>query len=335
MKPFVILLLALLALGSLGCDRTPKQEQITDWEQYQEPFFRCTFKYPKQWQVASDAAKISIYSLPDGAEKFFDPTSRGEGGSQLVVAYEKSTPTQTLEGLLDTFRSEMTAAGYVIQSTNAVTVDGEKAFQITYTGKFSDEAKLTATRTLLLKDTMMYYIHYGGFNDNYVKYQSALDTLMATVRLPRPKVVDKSVDPALPSAEFTQFSNNILEISYPANFESSFPMPKGEIRFSIELKGYRQDCSVRIDEFPAKGNDLAKVFEQNQKFYKGQSKGETTISSLPSKYIDYSPAKGINSRVYFLVKDGNVFRIITNYYAPLKSAFVPAFEKTVNSMKIK
>ena len=334
MKQFFAFLLAVSLMGIGGCKREPKAVLIPEWQDYQEPFFRCTFKYPKGWQVSTDGSKISIYSLPDGAQKFFDPASRGEGGSQLVIAYEK-VPPQTLEALSETFSSEMTAAGYVIQATITRTVDGERGSQITYTGKVDDKTRQTATRTLILKDSMLYYVQYAGFNDYYIENRSALDTLLATLHLPRPKIVDPKVDPALPSAEFQQFSNNILDISYPANFESSFPMPKGEVKFSMELKGYRQDCSVRIDEFSAKGNPLDKVFEQNQKFYKAKSKGEITISALPAKYLDYNPAKGIESRVYFVVKNDNVFRIITNYYQALNKDFVPAFQKMVSSIKIK
>ena len=334
MKQFFAFLLAVSLMGIGGCNKEPKAVLITEWQDYQEPFFRCTFTYPKEWHVSTDGSKISIYSLPDGAQKFFDPTSRGEGGSQLVIAYEK-VPPQTLEALSENFSSEMTAAGYVIQATVARTVDGEKGSQITYTGKFDDKTRQTSSRTLVLKDSMLYYIQYSGFNDYYLEYRSALDTLLATLHFPKPKIVDPKVDPALPSAEFTQFSNNILDISYPANFESSFPMPKGEVKFSIELKGYRQDCSVRIDEFSAKGNQLDKVFEQNQKFYKATSKGDLTIDALPAKYLDYTPTKGIESRVYFIVKNDNVFRIITNYYQGMKKDFVPAFQNTVNSIKIK
>lgn len=334
MKQLFAFLLTASIIVVGGCNRTPKAAVIAEWEQFQDPFFRCTFMYPKQWQVSSDGTKISIYSLPDGAQKFFDPTSRGEGGSELVISYEKA-PGQSLDSLVESFKSEMAAAGYVILSSTGVVVDGENAFQVIYTGKFADDTRTTSSRTLILKDTTLYYLHYAGFNDYYAANRSALDTLLATIRLPRPKVVDPKVDPALPSSDFLQFSNNVLEVSYPSNFESSFPMPKGEIKFSIELKGYRQDCSVRIDEFPAKGNPLDKVFEQNQKFYKAKSNGATTIDALPAKYLDYSPAKGIESRVYFVVKNDNVFRIITNYYQGLKKEFVPAFQKTVSSIKIK
>ena len=333
MKQFLAFLFVVSITLIAGCD-TPKPVAIAEWEQYQEPFFLCTFKYPKGWQLSSDGTKISLYSLPDGAEKFFSPTSRGEGGSQVVVSYEK-VQNQTLEGLAETFKSEMTASGYVIQASTNRIVDGTNAVEVNYSGKFDEDTRLTTSRTLILKDTLMFYVQYSGFNDFFIKNLDARDSLLATLRLPRPKVVDTKIDPALPSAEFQQFANNILEVSYPSNFESSFPMPKGEVKFSVELKGYRQDCSVRIDEFSAKGNNLDKVFEQNQKFYKAKSKGETKIDALPAKYLDYNPASGIESRVYFVVKNDNVFRIITNHYAPLKKDFVPAFQKTVSSIKIK
>jgi hypothetical protein len=162
-----------------------------------------------------------------------------------------------------------------------------------------------------------------------------IDTLINSIRLPQPKVKSPDLDESLPSTTFTEFSNNFLKISYPDNFTTSFPAPKGEMKFSLELKGYRQDCTVRIDVLPAKGVPVEKVFEQNQgKFPRASKGGEVTIAGAKALYLNYSPAKDIGSRAYFLVKNDQVYRIIMNYYAPKRADFLPAFEKTVSSIRI-
>jgi len=91
-------------------------------------------------------------------------------------------------------------------------------------------------------------------------------------------VAQAGADPSIPASETTSFSNAFLTVSHPVNFEPSTPAPKGEMAFSLQLTGYRQDSSVRIDLFPAKGLTVEKVFEQNSPLFKGRSNGEATVS---------------------------------------------------------
>jgi hypothetical protein len=39
--------------------------------------------------------------------------------------------------------------------------------------------------------------------------------------------------------------------------------------------------------------------------------------------------------VYFVVKNDKFYRIIFNYYEPAKKDFLPAFEKSIASLRIK
>jgi len=52
-------------------------------------------------------------------------------------------------------------------------------------------------------------------------------------------------------------------------------------------------------------------------------------------YLDYRPVKDINSRVYFLVKNDRLYRVIFNYYTPMKEKYISTFEKVVTSIKVK
>jgi hypothetical protein len=45
--------------------------------------------------------------------------------------------------------------------------------------------------------------------------------------------------------------------------------------------------------------------------------------------------KDVQSRVYFLVKNDKFYRVIVNYYVPMRSAYLPAFEKTIGSLVVK
>ena len=181
----------------------------------------------------------------------------------------------------------------------------------------------------------MYYIQYSGFNEFYDSYKVVFDSLLASVRLPKPKSAAETADPSVPSSEFDSFDNFAVKFQYPSNFDVATPRPKGENTFSAEVKGMRQDCSIRIDIFPAKGLTVEKVFEQNEKFYRATGKGSSTIDGLKAPYLSYAPMKGVDSRAYFVVKNDKVIRTIVNYHSPMKAQFLPAFERTVQSMKIK
>lgn len=331
MKRLYVVLVAVA--GLTGCGGQPDKVSL-EWTTYQDPYFPCSFQYPQGWLAMNEAEKVTIYSHQEGAQKFFDPTTKGEGGSQLMISFERAEK-RSLESVLNTYRDEMTASGFVLQSTNARTIGDLPAFQVSYTGKFDERTRLTGIRLITIRDSVLYSLNYAGFEDSYDIYRASFDTLCSSFVFPRPRAVDKNVDPSLPSDRFISYTNDLLSISYPDNFEPTLPAPKGEVTFSLELKGYRHDCTIRIDVFPAKGLALEKVFEQNGKFYKSTANGEITIDKTPFRHLRYSPAKGIESKVFFGVKNDKVWRIISNVYQPLKGKLNPAFEQTIQSLRIK
>ncbi len=142
-------------------------------------------------------------------------------------------------------------------------------------------------------------------------------------------------DPAMPSSNFADFSNSYFSLKYPDNFDLTTPTAKAPSEFSLDIRGYRQDSNVHLDIIPAKGLSLEKVVEQNSKIYKAVSKGSVTIDGVNTSYLDYRPVKEINSRVYFLVKNDRIFRVIFNYYSPMKEKYIATFEKVVSSIKVK
>jgi hypothetical protein len=143
------------------------------------------------------------------------------------------------------------------------------------------------------------------------------------------------VDESLPSSTYETLKNDILEIDYPNNFNPTTPTPKGKVQFVLMLQGYRNDSNILIDVRPAEKLTLEKLVDQNAKPYKAISNGETTIDGQKSHYLNYSMSKGVASRVYFVVKNDKFYRIFFNYYEPAKKDFLPAFEKSIASLRIK
>jgi hypothetical protein len=333
-----MLLFASLLLVS-ACAKKKEFPKITEWEKYSDPFFGLSFTHPKGWHLTAEGGRITLTSSYEAAERFVDPRAEDKREDdldlQITVFHERPDSLSPLDEIVNTYTKERSSEGFTVKPVETIMIDSTEARKFSFAGYYTQTNKLSTTRVYSIRDSVQYYLEYAAFNDLFEPYSYVMDTLIASIRLPRPKVKAADVDESLPSTTFIDFSNNFLKISYPDNFETSFPAVKGDMKFSLELKGYRQDCTVRIDIFPAKGLTVEKVFEQNQSKYTRASKGgEVTISGQKAIFLNYSPARDIASRAYFLVKDDQVYRIIMNYYTPMRGAFLPVFEQTVKSLKI-
>jgi hypothetical protein len=322
-----------------ACAKKKEYPQITEWEKYSDPFFGPSFTHPKGWHLTAEGGRITLTASYEAAERFVDPRAEDKRENdldiQITVFHERPDSLQPLDEIVNTYTKERSSEGFLVKPTETIMVDSTDARKFSYAGNYTQTTKLSTTRVYMFRDSVQYYLDYSAFDDLFEPYSYIMDTLIASIRLPRPKVKAADVDESLPSTTFQDFSNNFLKISYPDNFESSFPAVKGDTKFSLELKGYRQDCTVRIDILPAKGLAVEKVFEQNQgRFPRSGAKGEATIAGVKALFINYSPAPNIGSRAYFLVKDDQVYRIIMNYYTPMRADFLPVFEKTVASLRI-
>lgn len=332
------LVTALLFVGTIfltSCEKEVQPLEVTGWERYQEAYFKTHFSYPKGWHMLAEGNKISLYSTPDAVDKFYDPTTKGKIGVQLMVSFERLDSVRSLESVVAAWKSDMEASGFIVESMQPAMVDNTPATRAHYRGIFDERTTLEALRAMTVKDTILYVIHYGAFNELFTPNRFLFDSLLASVKLYTPQPAATGAEAVVPSATFSEFSNNFLTVSYPDNFETHFPTPKGGAEFSLELRGYRMDCTIHIDVLPAQGLSVEKVVEQNEKFYKAGSRGTTTIDGAKAVYLNYSPAKNIDSRVYFMVKNDRVYRMIFNIFRPMKNDYLPPFEKTIASVRVK
>ena len=324
--------LALAVLLS-ACQQKPKVAPFTGWQKYQDPYFKVQFTYPQGWYAASEGGKVSLYPSQDAVQKFFEQVE----GVEFVVSYAKldSTQPQTLEALVKGMQKDLTDSNYEINPTETRAIDGVPASVLNYRGRLTEKTYISVLEATTIKDSVKYSIKYSALNDMFTPYRAVFDTLVASSRLPKAAAAVSQADPSLPAPDFVEFQNKFLKISYPSNFEPSTPAPKGETQFSLELKGYRQDCTIRVDVLPAKGLTVEKVAEQNVKFYKGATKPrETRMAGEKALYFNYTPVRGIESRAYFYVKNEKTYRVLMNYYQPMRDDFLPAFEKTVASLQV-
>jgi hypothetical protein len=340
MKNKIILFLLVVLVMLSGCSKNTSVE-IKEWAQFQDQFFKVSFNYPKDWVVVTEPTKVIVSSSAEAAEKFFDRDSRKADGVQVIIASERSDSLQDFVEYVHDFIATKESEGYKVTEMEDVKINGLEAKKVMFSGVIDEKTKIKAIYAATLKDSTMYYVQYAAFNDLFVPYKPVFDSVLASLILPQKIVIPKGVDPAIPLAQVEKYSDNYIQLEYPANFGPNELPKRGDmisgVRFAGNKDGMRNDCSIDIDIRPAKNLALAKVVEQNSKFFNPKSKGETNISSEKATYLNYTPPKvrNIDSRVYFIVKNNKIYRIILNYYAPMKKDFLPAFEKVIASLRLK
>ena len=324
--------LLLFALLLSGCDNKPKLAPIAGWQSYQNPYFKVQFRYPQGWYATEDGGSLKLYSTQESAQKFFEKVE----GVEAEVSFAKLDSAVTLSSFMNTIQTDRTTEGYEVQGMESRTLDDAEASVISYRGAVADKIIMNVAHAVAMKDTMIFQIKYSGLNEQFAAYKAVFDTLMASAKLPKAGAAVSNADPSLPATDFVDFDNKFLKVSHPSNFNPATPAPKGETQFSLELTGYRKDCTIRVDVLPAKGLTVEKVVAQNAGKFKGASAARaTTVAGESAMFLNYSPAKDISSRVYFTVKNDKVYRVIMNYFTPMRADFLPAFEKVVASMQIK
>ncbi|MDD1758903.1 MAG: hypothetical protein LUQ22_09265 [Methanotrichaceae archaeon] len=339
MKVKIIFLFMVTVLVLAGCSK--KAVEVKEWNQFQDQIFKVSFSYPKDWVVVPEQTKVSVSSSAEAAEKFFDRDSRKADGVQVVIASERSDSLQDYVKYVRDFKAVKESEGYKVTEIEDAKINGLDAKKIIFSGVIDEKTKIKTIYMATLKDSTIYYVQYAAFNDLYEPYIPVFDSVLSSLILPQKIVRQKGVDPAIPLAQVEKYSDNYIQLEYPANFGPNEMPKKGDmisgVRFAGNMDGMRNDCSIDIDIRPAKNLALAKVVDQNSKFFNPKSNGETTVSGEKAVYLNYTPPKvrNIDSRVYFIVKNNKIYRIILNYYAPMKKDFLPPFEKVVASIRLK
>ncbi|HLF20603.1 MAG TPA: hypothetical protein VI704_07420 [Bacteroidota bacterium] len=326
----------ILALIFSSCGK-PQAPVINEWELYQDPFYGFELQYPKGWLVNAEANKIKIYSSQEAATQFFDPAAGGKIGVEILFGFEKfsAVGVGTLDAYKGQTKEKLSGIGTVGAEKPAI-LGKEAGEEVLYSSKINKSTTIFGRRIIAARDSIFYYVNLAGFNDDFTLYSAVFDTVLNSIRLPQPKA--KSKDPneaAKPSADFTKYTGEFLDIQYPYNFQYTLPAKKGETIFALQIKGLRADSDIMIDILPAQKLTVEKVFEQNKGKFNPKSTGDATIDGNPAKYLTTSPASNIERRVYFTVKNDKMYRVILTWNKPMTSDFQPAFERSVASLKIK
>jgi len=320
--------LFLLAIPGCGGEKKMEPVKVGEMDFYRDPGFGYSIQYPKGWIVNAEVGRAGFYSAQEVDKKFLDPTGQYPDGVAIAITVIRSAGIDTARKIMD----DMTKSGFVVAKPESVTVGGKSGVRYGYSGLYTKTIKESGQHIYVAADTVVYDIKTAGFGGYYDAYKAVFDASLATIQFPKPAVPGR--DPTLPSETTTQNDGKMFSIQAPDNY-NAVPVPKGSNDEVMELRGQRQDCSIRIDVFGAKGLTVEKVFDQNKGKYKATAEGKATVAGLPAMTLTYAATPNVERRFYFVVKNDKVFRVTMDWYRPQRDEYLKAYEKAIASLKIK
>ena len=328
----------LLSLGAvlcavllMGCSGEKKIEPVkpAEMESYRDPGYGYSLLYPKGWIANTQVGRAAFYNMQEVDKKFLEPTGPyPDGVSIMVDVMTTPTPDQERQKTLD----EMKKNGFVLTPERQIVVGGRQAVAVAYSGQWSTSVKESGQHIYVAIDTLLYDVHFAGFGGYFEAYRAVFDSSLASFQFPRPVIPGR--DATLPSDAMVDYNSKLFSFQYPDNF-NSINAPKGNNEEVVELRGQRQDCSIRFDVFGAKALTVEKVFDQNKGKYRATATGKTTVSGLPGLTLTYSPNASVERRFVFVVKNDKVYRITLDWFRAQREEYIASYDKVLNSIKIK
>lgn len=325
---FVFVLIA-LSLAGCGGEKKIESVKVGEMESYRDPGYGFSLQYPKGWEASTQVGRASFYNRSEVDKKFLDPTGQYPDGVVISVDIIKtSTPDEEKKRVIE----EMTKNGFVLTPEQPVTIGGKPGTRFMYTGQWTKNVKEAGEHIYVPSDTLLYDIHLGGFSGLFEAYRAVFDASLASFQFPKPAVPGR--DPTLPAETMSDFNGKLFSFQYPENFNSTNPA-RGDKEEVAEFRGVRQDCSIRLEVFGAKGLTVEKVFDQNKGKFKGATPGRATVGGLPALTLTYPVTGSVERRFYFAVKNDKVYRVTMDWYRTQREEYLAAYEKVITSIKVK
>lgn len=342
MAPRLLRILFVLSIaGLLFFDSCAKKKaiEIGEFKSYQDPAYGFGISYPKDWVEDPEVGKrIRIYSSFDARDRFLDPTSSKQAGVYIEVGID-TTKGQTIDSYTKRV-SEQLAEVSLVRAEAETLLGGLPASKFSFAMKIDDRNEIRGYRVAAMKDNVVTYAEVAGFNELLDDYKAIFDTALTTVRFDRLMTAAAKEDISKPADTYESYKGKFFDLAYPTNFEYKFPQ-KPNTDIVMELKGYRQDCTMRIEVSDAKNLTLDKVVAQNETIFQKvgymiKKRANSTVDGIRAALIDLTYTKGeVDSRAYFAVKENKLYYIFLTWYRPQSGVYIPTFEKMVTSLKIK
>lgn len=295
-----------------------------------------SIQLPVGWPQSTQPGKVWTYNTQEAANKFFDPTSEGKPGVK-IYAYSDSASSNSLDAVVQQFKDELRQEQAQIDPDVQTTFAGKPAVKIPYALKIDSKNTVYSFRVITVEDSMAYGYEAAGFNDTFAQYSDVFDSVESTYQIiPKAVATQQQPENLYPSQTYSTYQNSYFSLQYPENFAATPKGASGDILASVSVKGYRDDCTIVADVHDAKNLNIDKIFKQIKGNYPSSARSvKTQVDGVDAYQISYSPVRGIESRAYIVVNNNKWIRITLNWAEDMQKDFLPAFEKSVSSLRLK
>ncbi len=329
------LALALVIFSS--CNNSPKAIEIQGLDRVVESNYKYEISIPSNWLNTKNAKRVASFSNKEASDRFRKYEGEGFPGAKVdleVIALDSSG----IDGLI---AKRKVFAAEVYSAPTKANIDGAEATKLTYTfdlsdGSFDGEMYLTTkdnkTATLITFET------FGATKEKYKeKFAEILKSVkLATTPIKKEgDVLVNNVEAAPASKNLKATSGTGFAISIPDNFKTESGGAKA--LFSKRYIGERRgDSYVQVDVIDSKkSNNLKNIADGTKTAVKGGELKETKLGGQSGFFFTYAPAKDVNGRIYFALKNDNLYRITINWFHGEEADYLPVFENVIKSFNIK
>lgn len=332
------LIVSVLAVTFAACQKSAPVK-VPPLQSYTDGMNLFSIDIPQAWQQTSEPGKLNLFNSQDAYNRFADPTSNSKPAVRIYV-HAENVGGQTLQDVVEQYKDNLRQQQAQIDPDVSTTLAGDTAVKVPYALRINNKNTIYGFAILTVEDSTEYGYECQGFNQDFKRYAPVFDTVQTTYRI-IPKAVAKEQLPAnlIPANTTTTYQDKYFSIRYPDNFTATPSGAHGDIKTSVSIQGYFQDCTIQVNVLDAKKLNVEKIYQQNKKYYPNSRTEQTTVDGLQAYRISYSPARGIQRRIYFVVKGDNWFRIILTWneakQKKYKADFERAFEDAVASLRLK
>lgn len=166
-----------------GCnmERRASLVPVGEMQQYKDPVYGFSIKYPKGWIPNTQVGRAHFYSEHGVDMKFRDPAGSFPLGVVVVVNVIHAPDTRAAK---DQVADELVATGSELDKEEDITVAERKALKLHYSARTAGNHVIRGYHILVPADSLVYDLGFAGFDDRYEAYANVFDAVMKSFTLP-------------------------------------------------------------------------------------------------------------------------------------------------------
>ena len=332
LKTLFVIVFSLLIYS---CTEAPKPIEITGLENHVNPQYKFSIDYPENWESQEQVNGLAVFSIPTAKKRFAKYDALGMPIAKLQVRVLELDSGQTIDSVI--VGRQIFGPDYYEKPVE-LTIDNTKAYSIKYGFELNDGIFGGIMYVALKDSACATIVQFESFGNSFDFYKSKIDSIVRDMTLastPPPRSEGDTLyvteELPLPSSKLIKKSGKGYSIKIPDNFSAT-----KESSTSMKYEGTRRgDSYIRVEVLDAsKSKNLKKIANQNAKAV-GSTAKETRLSGQKSFIVEYNASKEIKRRMYYTIKGDKLYRIVMDWFVGEEKDYLPVFEKSVKTFKLK